>query len=661
MITNTLSTIHNALTKNRAEELGHDVWTQFVVPLFFDQIDLTEATKPRVVVGGRGCGKTMLLRYLSHRSQFSPQRAEVTRRDLEQIGVYWRADTQFVTAMAGRSVPEDVWESAFGHSLAISVVLEVTASLDSIMKSRLDSALTTTIDEIRFDALQAFSPHLRGSAAELQESLQQMEWEFQVWLNNPRTSQAPRFLPGREFPKAVIQIITSQAELLKETRFAVWIDEYENLRRYQQRIVNTYLKHSEPPLVFHLAMKPNGMQTKETVGEESITDIADYRTIDLDHLLNENDFAVFAAEILLSRLTNVSSFRSPVSMDLLENPLALGQRREQVYRKQVLTAVGQMLPDLTRHDLADAVFEDAALLEQLKRSIAAALKSRASTLRPDQFIRPEHKLASIIVPALLNRRNLSPEAVLAELKLLTQGKDNRFTGASDWIHNNFEGCLLYLYSPFDRTCPFYAGFNTFITLAQANLRHFLELCYKALKRIPATSAVVVVPTKEQAEAAKQASAAFVSEVKGFGRLGNRLYTFVLTLGSLFALSQRRPSQSEPEVSHFAVVGGDSNLLPEDEDFFREAVKWSVLLDHPQTKLKDPLRPFGNDWVLNPIYAPYFHITYRKRRKLDLKTDEVAVIIRGTYDQRRDLLKRFYDRWAIDPREVQSSLFPEAGE
>ena len=78
--------LKEVFAKNRAEELGRDVWRDFVVPPFFDRLDLIEARKPRVIIGGRGCGKTMLLRYLSHDSAFSPSRSLVTGRHTTVCG-----------------------------------------------------------------------------------------------------------------------------------------------------------------------------------------------------------------------------------------------------------------------------------------------------------------------------------------------------------------------------------------------------------------------------------------------------------------------------------------------------------------------------------------------------------------------------------------------
>ena len=100
---------------NRAEELGYDVWEQFVVPPFFEKLSVGNTRKPTVIIGGRGCGKTMLLRYLSHESTFSPSRPRIPKEALSHIGLYWRADTQFASLMQRRELPDDVWAAAFKH------------------------------------------------------------------------------------------------------------------------------------------------------------------------------------------------------------------------------------------------------------------------------------------------------------------------------------------------------------------------------------------------------------------------------------------------------------------------------------------------------------------------------------------------------------------
>ncbi len=48
-----------AFAKNRAEELGFDLWGEFVVPLYYDRLALDEVRKPLIFEGGRGCVLTI--------------------------------------------------------------------------------------------------------------------------------------------------------------------------------------------------------------------------------------------------------------------------------------------------------------------------------------------------------------------------------------------------------------------------------------------------------------------------------------------------------------------------------------------------------------------------------------------------------------------------
>ena len=105
-------------------------------------------------------------------------------------------------------------------------------------------------------------------------------------------------------------------------------DEYENLPIYQQRVINTWLKHSEAPLIFNLAMKRNAFVTRQTLGDEYISDIHDFRTHDLEAYLAEH-FEIFAAEILFLQLSIAQLVDTPVAEGLLRDPKRLAERRSQ--------------------------------------------------------------------------------------------------------------------------------------------------------------------------------------------------------------------------------------------------------------------------------------------------------------------------------------------
>lgn len=651
--------IQDVFSKNRAEEIGYDVWKHFVIPPFFDLLDIYSARKPRAIIGGRGCGKTMLLRYFSHQSMFSPSRENIPDKDLTHIGLYWRPDTQFCNAMMKRGISDDTWAGSFNHYVAIIIGLEVLRSLKSIAKSVFPKINEIDINNLNFDRLRYFNPNLPNTHNVLYEHLEGSLWEFESWVNDVRKKKEPGFLPGKEFVSALISLIKDQISVLNDAIFFVYIDEFENLSKYQQQIINTWLKHSEVPLIFNLAMKRSSFENTKTLGQESLADIHDLRKHDIEEYALDNNFPVFAAEILFLTLS-LANIRTqlPIDINELRDPNKIKNRTTQNYSKKVLNLAKELFPQKSNKELAYQVFIDVTLMNKLKERIQKALDYRRSDIPVESFLHKNNPEASIIAPALLYRRKLDPKDIINELNLLEKGEDNRFTNSTSWIHNNFIACILQLYAPYSRSCPFYSGFQTFCSLSKGNLRHFLELCHKSLSKISISNQTEypIVDTSKQAEAARQASAAFLGEVRSFGKYGNQLHAFVLRLGSLFALSHQRLTQSENEQSHFTITKGMKQLSEPDYEFINEAIKWSVLSMHTGTKKKDLSQPETIEYILNPIYAPYFYITYRKKRRLELSSDDFITLIRGSIDQFSELMKQYKKKWFVEYESLTLPIF-----
>jgi len=238
-----------SLTKNRAEELNCDVWQDFVVPPFYDRLDLQDARKPRVIIGGRGCGKTMLLKYLSHQTMFSPNRKSIPGSAVNHIGLYWKADTQFANLMYLRGLEDDVWHSAFNHMAALMLSIEILQSLNSISKSEAGIISKDDLKSISFPKVKSYDSALDTNFDGLLLSLEDRLANFQTWINNVRSMAAPTFYPGKHFLVSLIHSIRQTIPKMSEALYFVYLDEYENLRPYQQQIINTYLKHEDVPFI----------------------------------------------------------------------------------------------------------------------------------------------------------------------------------------------------------------------------------------------------------------------------------------------------------------------------------------------------------------------------------------------------------------------------
>lgn len=656
-----MTTVANIMPLNRAEELGRDLWDSFVIPPYYDILNLKSVKKPIIIVGGRGCGKTMLLRYLCHETQFSQNRDGIDIDDLHNIGIYWRIDTQFGKILRRQGQNEDVWERAFEHMAVLLTSIEILKSLETIASSCFQYFNQNDISDLDFNLLDSFNSNIPHEFNSLKVYLRKEFNRFQSWAGSPTVLDQPAFLP-KSFLIELITEIKSQKNIFKQTNYLVYIDEYENLLEEQKILINTWLKHSEMPLIFNVAMKRNSFQERRTVGAESLSHIHDYREHDLESFYDDSiKFDVFAAEILLLRLNKTGQDSMPINIDDLRKPdkSYLLRRRSSEYRKDIISYAKTLFPTVSTEQTARDVFQDETLKDRLEELITSGLRKRKSSYKVEDFLFADYPEASIVSFALLHRAGNLIQDIVEEFQKLRNKEYNKFSSSTGWIHNNIIGCLLLIYDPLGRVCPVYTGFEAFCRMSKTNLRHFLELCNKSivnenLYNDEEITQLKAISPKHQSEAAKQASVGFLKEIKSFGEKGTLLHSFAMRIGTYFRYAQKRPSQSEPEQNHFIVTG---TVADDVRELLEEAVKWSVLYESRSTKQKDHGQGEFNEYVLNPIYSPYFHISYRKKRKVEFSQHEILIFMNGSVPAYEDLMKKYLKKWALSASNEQSlSLF-----
>lgn len=646
-----------AFSKNRNEEGTEDNWSDFIVPHFIHSLGIKTQTKAHVIEGGRGCGKTTLLRYFCHPTQFSPRRSQVRTDDLRHIGLYWRADTNFLNSFAGGDQGAATWRAAFEHLLACELGKEIIRALRSLNCSDSRKASFGGLEGLDLTNLKDFDPEIGQSLSDLDAYLRRARTRLAVWINNLDSAQHPKFIPATAFLLALIGLLKSQLPYLRDSTFAVFIDEYENLREEQQEFINGLLKHGAAPLIFNIAMKRNGLLTGATIGSESIQDISDYRTIDLEAEL-EGSFELFAAELLFFRLLEVRpdlEAAVPIKVAKLRS-VEEDDMRERFddpdYRSTVISAAAKILPRVNELEAAAYILDDAKLRQVLSDRLQAALNKRSSPLPASTFINNKHPAASVIMPALIVRERENVDDLAKEFLDLVDGRETRLSPGADLISNNLFGCVNSIFLHAHKTSILFSGFSALTLMARNNTRHFLELVHRIFKSYEGTSAetdtMPTVPPEIQANAVRDASELILGQVRGHGTYGPQLHALTQCLGSIFRERHRNDRQSEPEVNHFTIQNGD--LDAKLQRYLREAEKWSVLFLHRETKMK-AVGAASSDFILNPIFAPHFQISYRKKRSLQISALQLLQMFEGDQMARdqlvRDLGRRVTENLGLD--------------
>lgn len=639
--------INSNLTRNRAEEYGFDLWNEFVIPPYYSQLELMKSEKPQIIEGGRGSGKTMLIRYLCHTTQFSPKRQTITEADYKRVGIYWKMDVQFSKLMSMRGADETLWLNAFINMGVLVLTKEIIESLYNIKS--INPIAGKEIDNIDFGGLQDFDPLIPSHLDTLRVYINSQYNKFQSWVSNYKKIEQPIFYP-KHFLDCIITIIKTHVTLLRNSFYSVYIDEYENLIDTHKRIINTWVKHSQSPIIFNIAMKHNSLDVTETLSDEHIVEIHDYRLIDIERLLKDY-FATFASEIFLLKV-HINLVPIFDSTDYLfdTSPETLNKRTTSKYIDSINNKIAKIFPKISSRDIAARMVED----DKIRNKLSSYIENDLIELKQIQYLNqcfdamtvPE---AFVILHALFSRSATNVPDIMEQLELYSQGKESKFR---EWIHNNLVGCILNIYGKLNRLCPLYSGYDTFLTMSKDNIRHFLELCYTSLAHSD-NFEQQRVDIKDQMTAVKYVSDNMLNEIKQLGASGNILYIFAYRLGNLFEEFRKRDSQSEPEQNQFSIKG---ELTDESALILNELIKWSVLYRTKLTKQK--AMESGSEYQFNPIYSAYFTISYRKKRRIEISANDFQQLCFGNSDDYNRLLKRITSK-CVSSKDLNSlSLFDE---
>ena len=282
----------------KAEWLKERVFDFFTAPEYLPE--LTTA-RPCVLVGGRGTGKTTVLKGLSYEGQFA-----LTGQDAAGIstwsyyGFYVRVNTNRVTAFSGPECDKAGWTRLFAH---YSNLLLCGSVLRFINWYRVQTGADFDFDSATCGNL-AVSLHLpsAGTIRELQQNLNSAQLKFESYINNVADGHHPP-LSMQGAPLDALFEAISESRAFRGKNFFFLVDEYENLEDYQQQVVNTLIKHSGLLYTFKIGVRELGWRVRSTLNEnEQLISPADYVKINIVERLSGDTFRQFALKVCNARL-----------------------------------------------------------------------------------------------------------------------------------------------------------------------------------------------------------------------------------------------------------------------------------------------------------------------------------------------------------------------
>lgn len=589
----------------------------FVEPKHIDKLISQKASW---ISGERGSGKTTILRHLEKTFNSSEK--------MEYIGIYYRFETANVTALNNPEWPAEKNIMMFSQYMAAILGKLLCEVLDTIKNER------KIIYKYECDICQWLSQDIElghvGSIDSYTQLAKLLERVRGKTVTNLGNGNAVCYFDYTTFLSRFCEELRRE-EVFKSTCFCVLLDEFENLTYTEQRVVNSMVKASSYILTYKVCMRPEGYLTKDTVAErEQLIGGHDYEEIDYvrDVIGTEKEVRKHLRQICANRLEYFYRLKDvqyqPEDLDIdsylefvnAENIIISWERIEE-YKEDLKQRLRQLYP------------ASQSSIDQIENVI-------------------DLKLISVLYEKKKNEQDIFYN--------ITNNTDTY----KNWIHNYKQNIMFQIISECEQTKE-YCGFNVFVKLSNSNTRKMLEILHYAFGDYDNSGKKYrIISVKRQTDAVNRVADAAFDQINYIPYNGYKAKNLANTLGNIFREYITDTQVKRFEVNHFSIRNTGSlgeREMQELKAVLHDSIVWGVLIPAKANKVrkKGDIVFDGRDYMLHPIFAPYFKISYRKRQKWEFNDFDIYVMLQPV---QRSFVKSFCKNISKDPEAAEGIYIQE---
>ncbi|WP_428325405.1 hypothetical protein [Nitrosopumilus sp.] len=537
-----------------------------------EKYELLRGESAVILEGGRGSGKTMLLRSLEVTTAI--ERSGKTKFEdsgLEFFGVYLKMDrggimltSEKEIEQTGEKLSKTLFIDDFNLQFTESLIETIAECLNSdrfTIGAVNEKEICKNISKILNDIAGSKRPE---SWSSLLDWIRAQKREIRKFVASSLMVGGNTYNGGYSEVDAIQQIwllISSNVVPLNNKTLFLLLDEYESLLESQQVVINTLIKKSNEKVSLKVATKYEGLYTRKTLVGQDIQAVNDYQNISLDYDLKEP-----------RSLTQYKDLLKHVSKNLLS---------ENGFDE---TDISVILQD------GDEIFvTDENMREEYEKMLSAKGKD-----------------ISEINESIIKEKISYYKDALIFRALRTKQKRRKKT---------------------------YCGFNTFTHLSSGIIRQFMELCgmayYLAEQNGEEVSKMKTISSEIQTQAVQNVSSGILEKIApGIENLGLTMQLFLIDMSDLYR-TKLHFDNTEPETLRIGIKDPITNWPKNLLDLYKTGIRESVFqkignIDATKPRSTSYSRPL--EIIINRILCPVMEISYHTRWRSDFGSSELSRMI-----------------------------------
>lgn len=608
----------NPFADYRSDTLSsEDVFSLFAEPFNLLKIDESEIKHRKtaiVFVGGRGTGKTMLLRQYSFYVQKIKNTDMLFGDQIKKdgyLGVYFRIDDPFLKAIDSIIIEPNNTnnaESIFTHYFELFIFKEYLEVVKLLIKDNevLNRNQKNIIQQL-VNLLHVENKYF-GNIDELLDFVVDQLRYIQIYRSkkaidvNNKCQFSPECglcIQGQLTNGFVRSGILSQLGL-ENIQVLLLLDEFESFSESQQKVINTAMRFTnENAVSFRIGMRPNGFKTHETTSKEDFIKIGrDYEEIKFDNPI-------------------LYKGKNKPYIDLIETVATKRLKRSEMFRKFNIKSILGDDEDLET-EAKSIVNHGTRHLEFYLSKINANRKTETEwTIKDLESIRDDNPLYEMTCLRLLLEADGYVNNIDRVSKALHDFKNKIKSVESKKFENDYKNkyklsFIFILSSIYKKERKLYYGFKDFCLLSFGIVGYFMLLCKIAFDRANFTDFKKLEQGKISPEVQTAAAYDLANDernmISRIPNKGRELLKFIDNVGNAFNYLHSELEIRYPETNQFIIKQmNDSN-----NELFDTACKYSLIMKKRSAQDLEGKNQKKDVYVLNRVYAPFYKISCRTR-------------------------------------------------